>query len=147
MSQCMCLTGYFCRPLLLLLHVLVNSQFVDVNKNFLYLRSIFRAIRRAEDVIDPEKTPVSILNKFLVSVFLCVERLCFCLFCCNNWMFFFQMLQKLHMLAEIGMSVLNATKPDKVDLSGAPGLVLLPSSLYKTCETRRTNEASFPTSV
>ncbi|XP_021843917.1 sister chromatid cohesion protein PDS5 homolog B [Spinacia oleracea] len=97
-------TAQFCRPLLLLLHVLVNSQFVDVNKNFLYLRSIFRAIRRAEDVIDPEKTP------------------------------------KLHMLAEIGMSVLNATKPDKVDLSGAPGLVLLPSSLYKTCETRRTNE-------
>ncbi|XP_021759751.1 sister chromatid cohesion protein PDS5 homolog A-like isoform X2 [Chenopodium quinoa] len=96
-------TAQFCRPLLLLLHLLVNSQFVDgdldlAKKNFLYLRSIFRAIRRAEDVVDPEKTP------------------------------------KLHMLAEIGLSVLNSLKHTFINLSRAPGLVLLPSSLYRTNE-------------
>uniref|UniRef100_A0A803LV40 Uncharacterized protein n=1 Tax=Chenopodium quinoa TaxID=63459 RepID=A0A803LV40_CHEQI len=84
-------TAQFCRPLLLLLHVLVNSQFVDgdldlANKNFLYLQSIFRAIRRAEDVLDPEKTP------------------------------------KLHMLAEIRLSVLNSLKHTFINLSRAPGL-------------------------
>ncbi|CAO2834529.1 unnamed protein product [Amaranthus hypochondriacus] len=107
----------FCRPLLVLLHVLVDSQFVDgdldlANKNFLHLRSIFRAIRRAEDAEDPEKTP------------------------------------KLHMLAEIGLSVLNALKHDNINLSNAPGLVLLPSSLYKTCEMRRSNKDNcFPAEV
>ena len=49
------------------------------------------------------------------------------------------------MLAEIGLSVLNALKHDNINLSNAPGLVLLPSSLYKTCETRRSNKASYPT--
>ncbi|XP_010692404.2 sister chromatid cohesion protein PDS5 homolog B isoform X2 [Beta vulgaris subsp. vulgaris] len=102
-------TAQFCRPLLLLLHVLVSPQFIDqdldlVKKNFLYLQSIFRAIRRAEDAVDSEKTP------------------------------------KLHMLAEIGMSVLNFLKHENIDLSHAPGLVLLPSSLYKTCESRITYE-------
>lgn len=94
--------------------MLISSQYVDgdldlVNKNFLYLRSIFRAIRRAEDVVDPEKTP------------------------------------KLHILAEIGLSVLDALKHDNIKLSRAPGLVLLPSSLYRTLETRENNEDScFP---
>lgn len=64
--------GFCCRPLLLLLHVLVSPQFIDqdldlVKKNFLYLQSIFRAIRRAEDAVDSEKTPVSI---WLYSTFL-----------------------------------------------------------------------------
>lgn len=57
------------------------------------------------------------------------------------------MLQKLHMLAEIGMSVLNFLKHENIDLSHAPGLVLLPSSLYKTCESRITYEVRFPTAM
>ncbi|KAL2892981.1 Sister chromatid cohesion protein PDS5-like protein A [Bienertia sinuspersici] len=84
-------TAQFCRPLLVLLHALVNCQFVDgdldlVKENYLCLQSIFRAIRRAEDAVDSDKTP------------------------------------KLHLLADIGMSLLKALKHESINLSCAPRL-------------------------
>ncbi|KAH9609835.1 hypothetical protein KSS87_019300 [Heliosperma pusillum] len=101
----------FCRPLILVLHVFVNPQHFDgnlsiVNKTFLHLRSIFRAIRRAEDAVHPEKS------------------------------------LELHVLADIGIFTLNLIQPDDIDLSHAVGLVLLPSSLYRTSTTRKINEES-----
>ncbi|KAK9758406.1 hypothetical protein RND81_01G227500 [Saponaria officinalis] len=103
--------AHFCRPLLLILHVLINSQHANgnlsaVNKTFLNLRSIFRAIRRAEDAVEPEKS------------------------------------LKLHVLADIGIFTLNLIQPDGIDFSLALGLVLLPSSLYKTSATGKRNEES-----
>lgn len=41
-------------------------------------------------------------------------------------------MQKLHMLADIGIFFLNALKHGAISASLAPGQILLPSSLYGT---------------
>ncbi|KAL9229223.1 hypothetical protein vseg_004711 [Gypsophila vaccaria] len=103
--------AHFCRPLLMIMHVLINFQHADgnlsaVNKTFLNLQSIFRAIRLAEDAVEPDKS----LN--------------------------------LHVLADIGIFTLNLIQPNGIDFSLTLGLVLLPSSLYRTSATRKRNEES-----
>lgn len=61
------LPGFFpiCSPLFSILKALVNACIVDgdmdlVKDAILYLFCIFRAIKRAEDAVDAQKTPVSI---------------------------------------------------------------------------------------
>ncbi|GMH17169.1 hypothetical protein Nepgr_019010 [Nepenthes gracilis] len=102
----------FFRPFASVLHALVNAEFVDgdidlIKTTFLYLRSIFRAVKLAEDAVDSQKTP------------------------------------KLHVLADIGISVLNAMKHDGVSLALSPVLVLLPSSLYRNSLTNTFEEAKY----
>ncbi|KAK4276740.1 hypothetical protein QN277_014853 [Acacia crassicarpa] len=89
-----------CSPLYIFMQALVNSSIVGggqdlVNDAVLYLFSILRAIRKAEDAVDV------------------------------------QMTTKLHMLADIGIFILNALKHGEISASQAPGQILLPSSLYK----------------
>ncbi|XP_054798442.1 sister chromatid cohesion protein PDS5 homolog B isoform X2 [Prosopis cineraria] len=89
-----------CSPLYIFMQALVNSSIVDgdqdlVNDAVLYLFSILRAIRKAEDAVNVQMTP------------------------------------KLHMLADIGIFILNALKHGEISASQAPGQILLPSSLYK----------------
>lgn len=62
------LLGIFpsCSPLFSFLQALVNASIVDgdmdlVNDAVLYLLSIFRAIKRAEDAVDAHRTPVRIM--------------------------------------------------------------------------------------
>lgn len=55
-----------CSPLFSILKALVNASIVDgdmdlVKDAILYLLCIFRAIKRAEDAVDAQKTPVSIV--------------------------------------------------------------------------------------
>lgn len=61
--------GYLshCSPLFWVVRALVNSNVVNGNKDLVndavvYLLSIFRAIKRAEDAIDASRTPVSIIS-------------------------------------------------------------------------------------
>ncbi|PHT45545.1 hypothetical protein CQW23_14703 [Capsicum baccatum] len=82
------------------LRALVDLNFSDgtvdlINKAFSYLRSIFHAIKKAEDAIDAQITP------------------------------------NLHMLSDIGISLLDALSNKGVSHSHISGLILLPSSLYK----------------
>lgn len=54
-----------CSPLFVLLQALINASNADgaldiVKDSVLYLICIFRAIKRSEDVIDVERTPVRI---------------------------------------------------------------------------------------
>lgn len=56
----------FCSPLFSLLQALINPSIVDgdldtVNDAVLYLLTIFRAIKKAEDAVDAHRTPVSIV--------------------------------------------------------------------------------------
>ncbi|KAL9252320.1 Sister chromatid cohesion protein PDS5 homolog B-like protein [Drosera capensis] len=101
----------FFRPLACILHSLLTADYVDgdrdfVRKTFLYLVCVFRAVKRAEDAIDPQKTP------------------------------------KLHLLADVGLTILDAIEPNVVNKAHAPGLVLLPSSLYRTSVPLRLPEYS-----
>ncbi|KAL9268265.1 Sister chromatid cohesion protein PDS5 homolog B-like protein [Drosera capensis] len=101
----------FFRPLACILHSLLTAEYVDgdrdfVRKTFLYLVCIFRAVKRAEDAIDPQKTP------------------------------------KLHLLADVGLTILDAIEPNVVNKAHASGLVLLPSSLYRTSAPLRLPEQS-----
>ncbi|XP_075075377.1 sister chromatid cohesion protein PDS5 homolog B isoform X6 [Nicotiana tabacum] len=66
-----------------------------ISKAISYLRSIFHAIKKAEDAVDAQITP------------------------------------KLHVLSDIGISLLDAIGNTRVSRSHIPGLILLPSSLYK----------------
>ncbi|KAJ9167086.1 hypothetical protein P3X46_021763 [Hevea brasiliensis] len=99
----------FVSPLFWVVRALVNSNIVNgdmdiVNDAVLYLLSIFRAIKRAEDAIDATRTP------------------------------------KLQILAEIGISSVNALNYNGISTSRAPGLILLPSSLYRICSDKKSNE-------
>ncbi|EYU22961.1 hypothetical protein MIMGU_mgv1a019419mg, partial [Erythranthe guttata] len=90
----------FLSPLFVTVQALVNEHLVqsDVTLNSnasLYLRSIFSAIKKAEDAIDDQMTP------------------------------------KLHLLAEVGICILNSLNTNNTGFPHAPGLILLPSSLYK----------------
>ncbi|KAM3308707.1 sister chromatid cohesion protein PDS5 B [Capsicum chacoense] len=90
----------FFSPLVFSLRALVDLNFSDgtvdlINKAFSYLRSIFHAIKKAEDAIDAQITP------------------------------------NLHMLSDIGISLLDALSNKGVSHSHISGLILLPSSLYK----------------
>ena len=60
------LISSICSPLFNLLEALVNATVVDgdmdlVNDALLLLLSIFRAIKKAEDVVDARNTPVRIM--------------------------------------------------------------------------------------
>ncbi|KAA8538477.1 hypothetical protein F0562_027977 [Nyssa sinensis] len=90
----------FCSPLVFTLQALVNATFVDgdmdlINDVVSYLRSIFHAIKRAEDAANAQTTT------------------------------------KLHALAEFGISIINALDHSSISKSHSPGLILLPSSLYR----------------
>ena len=59
----------FCSPLLSFLHASINSSVIDgdldlVNDAAFYLNYIFRAIKRAKDAVDAQRTPVRFLNFF-----------------------------------------------------------------------------------
>lgn len=120
-----------CSPLFVLLQALINASNADgaldnVKDSVLYLICIFRAIKRSEDVIDVERTPVRIFP----------QRIAFPLF---HFMFTFYVygkevfltMQKLHVLADIGHSFVTLTNHNGLSASHAPGQILLPSSLYK----------------
>ncbi|KAG9444024.1 hypothetical protein H6P81_015364 [Aristolochia fimbriata] len=97
----------FCSPLVVMLHALVNSGFMESNKNDVsetvaYILSIFRAIKKAEDAVDDSCTP------------------------------------KLHILSDIGVLILNELSQHGKSSSHNPGMVLLPSSLYKASSRRKT---------
>ncbi|GLU01048.1 hypothetical protein SLE2022_183740 [Rubroshorea leprosula] len=90
----------FCSPLLSVLRALVDPSVVDgdldlINNAALYLVCIFRAIKRAEDAVDSQRTP------------------------------------RLHLLADIGISAVNSLHHNGTSSPHAPGLILLPSSLYR----------------
>ncbi|KAK6132309.1 hypothetical protein DH2020_033933 [Rehmannia glutinosa] len=91
----------FLSPLFVTVQALVNEMLVDGNLRLkynasLYLRSIFNAIKRAEDAVDAQMTP------------------------------------KLHLLAAVGISILDSLNINNTPVPHTPGLVLLPSSLYKS---------------
>ncbi|KAJ4700670.1 sister chromatid cohesion protein PDS5-like A isoform X1 [Melia azedarach] len=101
---------FFC-PLFSFLQALVNASIVDgdmdlVNDAVLYLLSIFRAIKRAEDAVDAHRTP------------------------------------KLHILADIGVSIVKELNHNEIS-SRAPGLILLPSSLYQFSPAKKSREVRF----
>ncbi|KAJ8563635.1 hypothetical protein K7X08_032087 [Anisodus acutangulus] len=90
----------FFSPLVFSLRALVDLNYsggtVDlISKAISYLRSIFHAIKKAEDAVDAQITP------------------------------------NLHMLSDIGISLLGAISNTGVSHSHISGLILLPSSLYK----------------
>ncbi|XP_016466169.1 sister chromatid cohesion protein PDS5 homolog B isoform X1 [Nicotiana tabacum] len=90
----------FFSPLVFSLQALVDCYCSDgtvdlISKSISYLRSIFHAIKKAEDAVDAQITP------------------------------------KLHVLSDIGISLLDAIGNTSVSRSHIPGLILLPSSLYK----------------
>ncbi|EEF48385.1 androgen induced inhibitor of proliferation (as3) / pds5, putative [Ricinus communis] len=65
--------AHFCRPLFLVVQALLSANIANgdadlVNDAVMYLLSIFRAIKRAEDALDATKTPASLkcLNQFSV---------------------------------------------------------------------------------
>lgn len=90
----------FFSPLVFSLRALIDFNDSDgtvdlVGKASSYLRSIFHAIKKAEDAVDAQSTP------------------------------------NLHILSDIGISVLDAISKAGVSHSHVSGLILLPSSLYK----------------
>ncbi|XP_059299133.1 sister chromatid cohesion protein PDS5 homolog B isoform X2 [Lycium ferocissimum] len=90
----------FFSPLVFSLRALVDCNCSDgtvdlIGKAISYLRSIFHAIKKAEDAVDAQITP------------------------------------KLHILSDIGISLLDAISNKSVSHSHFSGLILLPSSLYK----------------
>ncbi|KAF3633225.1 putative sister chromatid cohesion protein PDS5 -like protein A-like isoform X2, partial [Capsicum annuum] len=102
----------FFSPLVFSLRALVDLNFSDgtvdlINKAFSYLRSIFHAIKKAEDAIDAQITP------------------------------------NLHMLSDIGISLLDALSNKGVSHSHISGLILLPSSLYKVGQEHYSQASSF----
>lgn len=89
----------FCSPLFFFLLAFANASIVGGDKDLLSdavssLLGIFRALRRAEDAVDVQRTP------------------------------------NLHILADIGISTLNALNHSGILSSHAHGVILLPSSLY-----------------
>lgn len=67
---------YFCSPLFFVLQALVDVSIVDgdldlVNDAVLYLFSIFRAIRIAEDAIDAQMTTVKYFQHVNYLLFFC----------------------------------------------------------------------------
>lgn len=90
----------FFSPLVFSLRALIDFNYSDgtvdlISKVSSYLRSIFHAIKKAEDAVDAQITP------------------------------------NLHMLSDIGISLLDAISNRGVSHSHISGLILLPSSLYK----------------
>ncbi|XP_055832582.1 sister chromatid cohesion protein PDS5 homolog B isoform X3 [Solanum dulcamara] len=90
----------FFSPLVFSLRALIDFNYSDgtvdlVSKASSYLRSIFHAIKKAEDAVDAQITP------------------------------------NLHMLSDIGISLLDVISNTGVSHSHISGLILLPSSLYK----------------
>ncbi|XP_015571530.1 sister chromatid cohesion protein PDS5 homolog B isoform X2 [Ricinus communis] len=103
--------AHFCRPLFLVVQALLSANIANgdadlVNDAVMYLLSIFRAIKRAEDALDATKTP------------------------------------KLQILAEIGISIVNALNLNGITLSRAPGMIFLPSSFYRISSVKKCDEAS-----
>ncbi|XP_050211868.1 sister chromatid cohesion protein PDS5 homolog B [Mercurialis annua] len=101
--------AHFCRPLFWVVQALLNANLVNgdmdlVNDAVMYLLSIFRAIKRADDAVDATKTP------------------------------------KLQILAEFGISIVNALNLNGVTLSRAPGMIYLPSSLYSLSCVKKCDE-------
>lgn len=103
-----------------------------VNNVVSNLKSIFNAIKRAEDAVNSQATPVSYITnlKFLLllifsSILILIPR--------------FIVLQKLHVLADFGLSFAKALGNTSAPNSQSPIHVLLPSSLYKnrTSEKRK----------
>lgn len=52
-------------------------------------------------------------------------------------------MQNLHVLANIGIAIVNELNHNGMPSSRAPGLILLPSSLYQISVARKSEEASF----
>lgn len=52
-------------------------------------------------------------------------------------------MQNLHVLANIGIAIVNELNHNGMPFSRAPGLILLPSSLYQISVARKSEEASF----
>lgn len=52
-------------------------------------------------------------------------------------------MQNLHVLANIGIAIVNELNHNGMPSSRAPGLILLPSSLYQIRVARKSEEASF----
>ncbi|KAL7117964.1 hypothetical protein ACP275_03G105700 [Erythranthe tilingii] len=103
----------FLSPLFVTVQALVNEHLVqsDVTLNSnasLYLRSIFSAIKKAEDAVDDQMTP------------------------------------KLHLLAEVGICILNSLNTNNTGFPHGPGLILLPSSLYKIGPSKMREANAYP---
>lgn len=121
-----------------MLQAFVDVSIVDgdldlVNGAVLYLFSIFRAIRKAEDAVDVQMTNVKCFQHFF--------SINYFLFSCILVLFGIFEMQRLHMLAEIGIFILNALNHGAIPVSQAPGQILLPSSLYRVSLTK--NDVSF----
>lgn len=56
--------------------------------------------------------------------------------------FLILILQKLVILADFGISLLNALNYNANSETHTPGLILLPSSLYRICPAEKSQEAS-----
>ncbi|XP_073023250.1 sister chromatid cohesion protein PDS5 homolog B isoform X2 [Primulina eburnea] len=100
----------FLSPLFITLQAVVNVNIVDSNSCHSsnvpsFLRSIFHAIKKAEDAVDGQMTP------------------------------------KLHLLSDVGISILNSLNNNYARGPHTTGLILLPSSLYKSgpAKTREAN--------
>ncbi|OAY80665.1 Sister chromatid cohesion protein PDS B, partial [Ananas comosus] len=105
----------FCSPLIVILRELLNLDILKINGHYFsntvsFLLGIFRAIQKAEDAINPDMTPNSIV------------------------------VQKLHILSKIGLFLVKALSEQLELSLDAPRLVLLPSSHYKVCQDARNRE-------
>ncbi|KAL2586437.1 hypothetical protein AAZV13_13G054600 [Glycine max] len=103
-----------CSPLFFILQALVDISIVEgaqdiVNDAVLHVISIFRAIRKVEDAIDAQITP-------------------------------------LHMLAEIGIFILNEFNHGGISVLQTPGQILLPSSLYRVSLIKNDTSSKCPKS-
>ncbi|KAJ8762889.1 hypothetical protein K2173_023018 [Erythroxylum novogranatense] len=100
-----------CSPLFQVIRALLDPNMVNgnvdlINDTALYLLSIFRAVKRADDALDCQRTP------------------------------------KLQILSEIGISIVNTLHHNGVSMSRAPGMIMLPSSLYKLSPVQKCDEVS-----
>ncbi|XP_020554556.1 sister chromatid cohesion protein PDS5 homolog A [Sesamum indicum] len=104
----------FLSPLFVTVQALVNEKLFYGNLHLVsnaasFLRSIFNAIKKAEDAVDARMTP------------------------------------KLHLLAEVGISILDSLNTNNTHAQQTPKLVLLPASLYRSgpSEMREVNAYAF----
>lgn len=118
----------FCSPVVFTMEALLNPLFVDGDVDRIRtvvsdMHNIFNAIKRAEDALDVQKTSVS----FVV----------FCFFALFTNLWWSNIVQKLHILANLGAKYLIENNISGMSLSHTPTNILLPSSLFRKSNADR----------
>lgn len=120
--------AFKCSPLFFLIQALVDATNLkgdpDLSTDpFLSLAGLFRAIRKAEDAVDAERTPVCVVDFLLFfpsNIYTHTNKRLFSM-------------QKLHVLSQIGSSFTRSLRSGSISLGHTPDVILLPSAYYKVC--------------